>query len=407
MYTPRTVEPFFESASSLFPVLLMTGPRQVGKTTLLKHLGADSKRTYVTLDDPLLAELAQQDPNLFLQRFPPPLLIDEIQYAPQLFPFIKMIVDQNPQAGQFWLTGSQQFQLMKGVTESLAGRVGIVNLLGLSLGETQGLPKIAPFLPTMEHLQKRSQEATPLTLKSLYAHIWRGGFPAIALNPKMDRDLFYGSYVQTYIQRDIRDLAQIGNTTSFLKFLRSAAARTGQLLNIANMARDCDISQPTAKSWLSILQTSGLIYFLEPFSDNLTNRFVKTPKMYFLDTGLCCYLTGWSSPEVLEAGAMAGEILETFVVSELIKSYWHNGKQAPLFFLRDRDQHEIDVVIVQDQTAYPLEIKKTSNPNRKMIRSFSALESSSLKIGPGGIICLAERLLPLTTTLNIIPINLL
>lgn len=407
MYIPRTIEPFFESASSLFPVLLVTGPRQVGKTTLLKHLGDNHRRTYVTLDDPLLAELAREDPHLFLQRFTPPILIDEIQYAPQLLPFIKMMVDQNPQPGQFWLTGSQQFQLMKGVTESLAGRVGIINLLGLSLRETRGMAKGDPFLPTAEQLRTRSQDTLPLTLQSLYAHIWRGSFPVMALNPQMDRDLFYGSYVQTYIQRDIRDLAQIGNTTSFLKFLRSAAARTGQLVNLASMARDCDISQPTAKSWLSILHASGLIYFLESFSNNITSRFVKTPKMYFLDTGLCCYLTGWSSPEVLEAGAMGGEILETYVVSELIKSYWHNGKQAPLFFLRDRDQHEIDVVLVQDQIAYPLEIKKTSNPNRSAIQSFFVLETMSIKRGPGGIICLAERLLPLTETDSIIPIGLL
>lgn len=407
MYKPRTLESFLVSANELFPVLLVTGPRQVGKTTLLKHMWKKDGRTYITLDDPLLGDLAKRDPALFLQRFPPPLLIDEIQYAPQLLPIIKMIVDENPIPGQFWLTGSQQFQLMKGVTESLAGRVGIVNLLGLSSDELSGFYQNKPFLPTLEQLIARSKQSKFLTLRELYARIWRGSFPAMALNPKMDRDLFYGSYVQTYVQRDVRDLAQIGDITSFLKFLRSAAARTGQLVNLANMARDCDISQPTAKSWLSILQASGLIYLLEPYSNNLSNRFVKTPKLYFLDTGLCCYLTDWSSPEVLEAGAMSGEILETYVVCELLKSYWHNGKKAPIYFMRNQDKQEIDVVLIQDRTAYPLEIKKSSQPDIRSARNFSKLESPQLAMGPGGIVCLADKFLPITETINFIPVSLL
>jgi uncharacterized protein len=375
---------------------MVTRPRQVGKTTILQHLCKDN-RTNVTLDDPTLAVLAREEPALFLQRFSTPVLIDEIQYAPELLPYIKIAVDKDQKKGMFWLTGSQQFQLMKGVTESLAGRVGIINLLGLSLKEKQGHSEIAiPFLPETKQLQEREKISPPLQLKELYRLIWRGSFPAIALNSDMDRDLFYSSYIQTYLQRDVRDLANVGDEGAFLKFLRSAASRSAQLLNLSDMARDAAVSVPTAKRWLSILEASGIVYLLEPYFSNATKRMVKAPKLYFLDSGLCAYLTEWSSPETLEAGAMSGAILETFIFTEILKSYWHNGKRAPLYYYRDKDKKEIDLLIVQNEMMYPLEFKKSASPDKEMVKHFALLRQIKKPVKARGVICLYDSLLPLT-----------
>ncbi|MEZ5813496.1 MAG: ATP-binding protein [Alphaproteobacteria bacterium] len=407
MYIERTLETFLKNAAGQFPVLLVTGPRQVGKTTILKHLSKD-ERTYVTLDDPILATMAREEPALFLQRFKPPVLIDEIQYAPELLPYLKMAVDQERKKGMFWLTGSQQFQLMQGVTESLAGRVGIVNLLGLSAKEMQSHATDAvPFLPTQEQLQARLEQSPDLTLTDVYRLIWRGAFPEMALNEQADRDFFYSSYIQTYLQRDVRDLANVGDESAFLKFLRSAAARTGQLVNMSDMARDAGVAVPTAKRWLSILETSGIIHLLEPYHSNTTKRLVKAPKLYFLDTGLCAYLTEWTSPETLEAGAMSGAMLETYIFTEILKSYWHNGKRAPLYYYRDRDKKEIDLLIVQDNTIYPLEFKKTGSPDKGMVKQFGLLEPLKKDVAEGGVICLSSTLLPLTKTTNAIPVGIL
>jgi predicted AAA+ superfamily ATPase len=404
MYIPRTIEPQINRASEQFPILLLTGARQVGKTTLLRHLSAE-QRAYVTLDDPLVLSLARTDSALFMQRFPPPVLIDEIQYAPELLPYIKMSADRLGRPGLFWLTGSQQFHLMKGVSESLAGRVAVLQLLGLSRWELlgEGL-EVVPFVPTPEEIAHRSRQARKLTLKELYGLIWRGILPAIALNAAVERDLFYGSYVQTYLQRDVRDLARVGDELAFLRFLRATAARSAQLLNLADLARDADVSPNTAKSWLSILQAAGTIYLLEPYHTNVTQRLVKTPKLYFLDTGLASYLTEWASPETLEAGAMSGPILETWVATELLKSYWHTGRRPPFYHYRDKDQREIDLLIMLDGILYPLEIKKTASPGREDVRNFGALERLRLPVGPGGVICLAEQALPLTEKYQSIPV---
>jgi len=404
MYIPRTIEPQINWASQQFPVLLLTGARQVGKTTLLRHLSQE-QRSYVTLDDPLVLSLARTDPALFMQRFPPPVLIDEIQYAPELLPYIKMSADRLGEFGLVWLTGSQQFHLMKGVSESLAGRVAVLQLFGLSRCELlgEGL-EVTPFVPVPEEIAHRSRQARKLTLKELYGLIWRGSLPAIALNATVEHDLFYGSYVQTYLQRDVRDLARVGDELAFLRFLRATAARSGQLLNLADLARDADISPNTAKSWLSILQAAGTIYLMEPYHTNVTQRLVKTPKLYFLDTGLAAYLTEWASPETLEAGAMSGPILETWVVAELLKSYWHTGHRPPFYYYRDKDQREIDLLIMKDGILYPLEIKKTASPCREDVRHFGMLERLGLPVGPGGVICLAEQALPLTEKAQSIPV---
>jgi hypothetical protein len=417
MYVPRTLEPFVTRAAQQFPVVMLTGARQVGKTTLLRHL-AQGGRAYVTLDDPLVLSLAKTEPALFMQRFPPPVLIDEIQYATELLPYIKMAADRAGEPGVFWLTGSQQFHLtpapaaaltgagagVKGVSESLAGRVAVLHLLGLSRRELSGQGLDAsPFVPTPEEIARRTAQARKLTLKELFRLIWRGALPAIALNAAVERDLFYSSYVQTYLQRDVRDLARVGDELAFLRFLRAAAARTGQLLNLTELARDADVAPNTAKHWLSILQAAETVYLLEPYHTNVTQRLVKAPKLYFLDTGLAAYLTEWASPETLEAGAMSAAILETWVMTELLKGYWHTGRRPPFYYYRDKDLREIDLLLVQDGVAYPLEIKKTASPGRDDVRHFGALERLGLPVGPGGLICLAEQALPLTATAQFIP----
>lgn len=405
-YLARTLEPSFLKASERWPVLLVTGPRQIGKTTFLKHL-AGAERTYVSLDDPLARELARSDPGLFLQRFQPPVLIDEIQYAPQLLPLIKILVDRERRPGMVWLTGPQQFHLMQGVTESLAGRVGVVSLQGFSQSELVGTPYLPPFLPTEEILAARDSHPR-VELGPLFQRIWLGSFPVLNQDLAPERDLFYSSYIQTYLQRDVRSLANVGDEGAFLRFLRACAARTGQLLNFTDLSRDADINQATGKHWLSILVSSGIVHVLEPYHSNFNKRLVKTPKLYLLDTGLAAYLTEWSTPQTLEAGAMNGAILETWVVAEILKSYWHNGLRAPLYFYRDKDRKEIDLLIQRDQTLYPIEIKKTAQPSREAVRHFSVLANlgpSGLKVGPGALICLADTRLPLTKEVTVVPVG--
>jgi predicted AAA+ superfamily ATPase len=405
MYYPRTIEKSIAEINSHFPVLMLTGARQVGKTTLLRHL-ADETRRYVTLDDPLALSLARKDPALFLQRFSGPILIDEIQYAPQLLPYIKMAVDEDRKPGFFWLTGSQQFHMMKNISESLAGRVGILSLMGLSRRELMGRGQgHAAFLPDRQLFRKSRTDEAPLTVQELYRTIWRGSFPALAREGGMNREQFFGSYVQTYLQRDVRDLAQVGDEMAFLRFLRACAARTGQLLNIADLSRDADVSPVTGKKWLSILKASGLVYLLEPYFASVTKRMIKAPKLYFLDTGLGAYLTEWSSPDTLEAGAMSGPVFETWVMVELLKSWHNNALRSPFYYYRDKDKKEIDLLIIRDGTVYPLECKKTASPNKTDVGHFQLLEKLKMPIGLGGVICLTTQALPLTEKTWSIPVG--
>lgn len=401
---PRTLRATLLRASAAFPVLLLTGARQVGKTTLLEAC-AEPGRGYVTLDDPLEAELAHTDPMLFFQRHPPPVIVDEIQYAPELFRTIKLLVDRLRKPGLFWLSGSQKFHLMQGVTESLAGRVAVLDLLGVSQAEMAGRAESSPpFLPTPAWLAQARQLADPpLPLSEVYHRIWRGSFPRIALDADMPRDLFYSAYLQTYLQRDVRDLTRVGDERAFLQFLRGTAARTAQLLNYADLAREADIDQKTAKAWLSILETSGIVYLLPPYHDNVSKRLLKTPKLYFLDTGLCAYLTRWASPETLEAGAMSGAILENWLLVEILKGWWHNGLTPYAYFYRDKEQREIDLLLEQDNMLYPVEFKKTANPNLGAAKHFSVLTKLGKQAGHGAVVCLVERDIPLSQDVDAIP----
>lgn len=406
MYIQRIVEETILKTSNTFRVLLVTGSRQVGKTTVLRQM-SQPDRTYVSLDDPLVRELAVSDPVLFLQRYQPPLLIDEIQYAPQLLPYIKIHADNNDKNGQYWLTGSQMFHLMKNASESLAGRVGIIQLLGLSYREICLENNSVPFIPDKEILFSKARSQSSLKLHEVFKLIYTGSMPALHADPNIDRDIFFSSYIGTYLQRDVRDLTQVGDELAFLRFISAVAARTGQQVNYADLAKDTGISAPTAKQWMSILVTSGVVYLMQPYFSNSLKRIIKSPKIYFLDTGLCAYLTKWTSPETLEAGAMSGAIFETWVVGEIIKSYYNIGKQPPLYYYRDKEQREIDLIIERDNKLHPLEIKKSGNPGKDSIKHFGALHKSHIERGMGGVICLSENFVPVDQDNWIIPVSLI
>ena len=384
----RALESTILDISKQFPVVMLTGARQVGKTTLLKML--DPSRRFITLDDPIVRKLAVSDPALFLQTYQPPVIIDEFQYAPQLLEHIKLTVDARPEEmGLYWLTGSQQFQLMKNVGESLAGRVGILSLGGIVQSEELSLKSL-----------DKADDAM-----AIFQRIQRGSYPALVSGRVKDVQVFYGSYVKTYIERDVREITKIADELQFLQFLKVIAARTANLLNLSEVARDVGISQPTARAWLSILESCGLVYLLRPYSANITSRIVKTPKVYFMDTGLCSYLTGWTSAQTLASGAMSGAMLETFVVSEIIRKFWNSGREAPVWFYRDKAGTEIDLLVEQDGVLNPIEIKKSASPSLKDVKAFAKVASEGVKLGNGTLVCLVESPVPLSRNVQVLPVG--
>ncbi|GHS87471.1 ATPase [Synergistales bacterium] len=403
MYIERHISFVLERLKRSFPVVLVTGARQVGKTTLLRQ--NDDGQGYYTLDDYVFLDSIEQDAMGFAANVSTPVILDEIQYAPLLFRAIKLRVDRDARSGAFLLTGSQQFEMMRGVSESLAGRIGILTLSGLSSREIDGSRFTLPFLTTTEYLGERSPSVLPLRAHELWGRIQRGGMPKLYADPEINTQDYYSAYVKTYIERDVRTLAQVGDELTFMQFLTACAARTGALLNLSDIARDVGVSVPTAKRWLSILAVSGLVYLLRPFSQNITSRTVKTPKLYFMDTGLAAYLCKWFTPETLEVGAMSGAFFETYVVSEIIKSYQNFGQEPPLYFYRDADRHEVDLIIHKDGKIYPVEIKKTASPNAKDFKQFETLRKmSGLEVAPGGVVCMYDSPIRLSGG-NVIPVS--
>lgn len=378
---------------------MVTGPRQVGKTTLLKSL-MPLNMEYASLDDPVLRRQAEEDPKLFLEEHPAPLLIDEVQYAPSLFPYIKLEVDKTEATGQYWLTGSQQFHLMRRVSESLAGRVGIANMNSLTYSEIAETGSSAVFDPA-----DLNKPTFNLTSTELFEVIFRGGMPQLYNERDLSREIYLQSYINTYVERDIRDLREVGNTEAFKAFLIGVAEHTGEQLNYSTLAGLAGITVPTAKAWTSILVASGLIYLLQPYASSMLKRAVRMPKIIFMDTGLATYLTGWGSAKELQTSPAAGHFFESFVVAEIIKAYGATGQMPQLSYYRDKEKNEVDLIFHRNGQLYPFEIKKTGTPKPEMLKNFKRIKTGPRKLGIGGIICLYDELMHIDEDNYIIPVE--
>lgn len=402
MYISRIIESKLKYLSEHFRVVMVCGARQVGKTTLLNRIREENKQIqYVTLDYPRLRTLAREDPELFLQQYQTPLIIDEIQYAPELLPYIKIRVDEADQNGLYYLTGSQMFYMMKNVSESLAGRVGILSMYSLSRAEIEGRISV-PFLP--DRIKAMESKDTVI---DIFEKIYRGGMPRMITDDKLLAEDYFGAYMQTYLERDIRDLISVKEENKFLKFLSCAAARTSQEVNLADMAKDVEIDRKTADGWLSVLVSSGLVYLLQPYSGNTIKRIIKRPKLYFMDTGLACYLTFWNNSRALELSAMAGAMFESYVVSEIIKGYVNHGidVRSRFCYYRDNNGKEIDLMIMENGKLYPIEIKKSADPGKAALKNFSILDSLPEEAGEGAIICMTPMVIPLDAKNKLVPIG--
>ena len=403
-YIHRTLEQKIMDISRDYSCLLLIGPRQVGKTTMLEHLMEGSGRQKVTLDDVENRRLAQSDPALFLEMHPAPVLIDEVQYAPQLFSYIKINVDNGAAPGSYWLTGSQAFQLMELAQESLAGRTAIVHMSALSQSELYGDGTTEPLSLKLENLNRRKEHLSSCNSMEMFERIWNGGMPGHRSGRFTDRDVFYSSYIQTYINRDVSDMIPGVDKLLFADFIRAAACRVGQMLNTHDIAQDVGVSDDTAKRWLQVLEKSEVVFCLRPYSNNLLKRTVKTPKMYFFDTGLAAYLTKYSNPEILMNGAINGAILANYTVAEIRKTWLNSGKECLLHYYRDKDTNEIDMVIEADGELHPLEIKKSTNPGTELASAFKVLDKGSVPRGAGAILCLREEISAIDRNTFILPI---
>ena len=402
-YIKRTLEQKILEINEDYSCLLLIGPRQVGKTTMLEHLMKGTNRQKVTLDDTENRRLAKTDPALFLELHPAPVLIDEVQYAPELFSYIKINVDNGAASGSYWLTGSQAFQLMELAQESLAGRTAIVHMSALSQSELYGDHWSEPLSLDLQKLNSRKEHLAACGSAEMFERIWRGSMPGHASGKFRNREVFYGSYVDTYIERDVTDEIPGVDRPRFRDFVRAAACRVGQLLSVHDIARDVDVADNTAKRWLRVLERSEIIHFLRPYSNNLLKRTVKTPKLYFFDTGLVAYLTRYSSPEILQNGALAGDIFENYVVNEVLKGYKNAGTECLLWYYRDMDAREIDMVLEANGTLHPLEIKKSASPAARSTFAFRQLDKASMPRGVGAVVCMKPRVTPISREVTLIP----
>ena len=406
-YIHRSLERKFLKMSHAFKVVMVTGARQVGKSTMLKHLAQDSGRTYVSMDDGDVRELANRDPKLFFQMYQPPVLIDEVQKAPALFEQIKILCDESEERGRFWLTGSQSKKLMKQAGDSLAGRIGILKMYSLSAKELEGRPDDIPDSYSLSSLLQRKKALPDNNILDVYSRIWEGGMPdMISMDAEIRRE-YWNSYIDAYLMRDAVDDNGILDTEGFRKFLRACAAFSGELVNYNDLGSAAGVSGSTAKEWAKVLQTMGIIFLLEPYYNNELKRMIKTPKLYFCDTGLCAFLSSWTSRDTLLNGAASGHYLENYVVSEMLRNSSYGEKKVNLNFYRDTNQKEIDLVLEMDGQLHPFDIKRAASPDPKAIRAFSLLAKSGKEIGPGGIICMAAKPFPINADNNLVPVNLL
>lgn len=406
-YIERTLERKFMHMSSFFKAVLVTGARQVGKTTMLKHLASEQNRTYVSMDNTMDRALAKSDPALFFQMYKPPIIIDEIQKAPELFEQIKILCDGSEEKGLFWLTGSQQYKMMKNVRETLAGRIGILELYSLSKNESEGIifPNELDF--TLSCLLERQALVEKNDILEVYEHIWRGGMPYIIQADAEQRQEYFNSYIETYLMRDVSEEGGITDTLRFRKFLNACAALTAEQVNYKTLADAADISQPTAKEWLRLLQGLGIVYLLQPYANNELKRLAKTPKLYFCDTGLCAYLSMWLTRDTLMNGAASGHFFENYVMIELLKNYAYAPSKANLTYYRDSNAKEIDVFVEENGVIHPLEIKKSANPNSRELRKYELLDKAKLTRGSGGIVCMCGEVRPMDDRNCFIPCNLI
>lgn len=404
-YIYRHMEKNILELSRCFSAILLTGPRQSGKSTMLCKLAESENigRKYVSLDDLSVREMAKTDPKLFLQMYKPPVLIDEVQYAPELFTYIKIYIDEHHNPGDFWMTGSQVFRLMEGVQESLAGRVAILHMSPLSQREIIGA-ECVPFKPNFDKLLSDVDKIEPIDTPKLFERIWLGSMPGIVSGLYSNRNIYYSSYISTYIERDVRELSGNIDALKFNRFITSLSARCSQQLNFSAIAEDAEIDIGTAKTWVGMLEKLGIIFLLHPYSNNILKRTIKTPKVYFYDTGLVCYLTKWSSPEVAESGAMSGALLENFTVSEIVKGYQNSGLEPFIYFYRDKDAKEIDVIIEGDGVLNPIEIKKTATPDKRILRTFGVIDKAPLHVGTSAVLCMSDKLSAFDRNNLIVPI---
>ena len=406
-YIKRELERKFLHMSDFFKAVLVTGARQVGKTTMLKHLCEGQNRTYVTLDNMMARTLAQTDPALFFQTYKPPILIDEVQYAPELFAQIKILCDESEQTGQFWLTGSQQYNVMKNVRETLAGRVGILTLYGLSQREKDGILLEDTLDFSLPCLQERQRLIQRNDVHTVFEHIWRGGMPQLFHADSEQRQEYFNSYIDTYLMRDITEAGGITDYARFKKLLSACAALTGEQINYNTLAEAADATPPTAKAWVDVLEGLCIVYRLPPYSNNALKRLSKTPKLYFCDTGLCAFLSLWLTKDTLMNGAASGHFYENYVVMELVKNYAYAKDKANLSYFRDSNEKEIDVFVEENNLIHPLEIKKSASPDRREIKKYSVLDKASIARGKGGIVCMCDEPIPIDAENCFIPSNLI
>ena len=407
VYIRRELERKFLNMSQAFKAVMVVGARQVGKSTMLKQLAKDHQRTYVTMDDIQLREFAQTDPKLFLQTYRPPILIDEVQKAPELFERIKIICDESEERGLFWLTGSQSRKLMKKAGDSLAGRLCVLKMYSLSQREIMGIYPENEIDFSFSAWTSRKQMFPENDLPETFERIWRGGMPDVqALDPEQMQE-YFNSYIETYLMRDAVDDNGITDTEGFRKFLRACAAFAGQLLNYNDLAASAGVTGVTAKEWVKVLQSMGIIMLLEPYASNELKRLIKTPKLYFCDTGLCAYLSSWTSRDVLMNGASSGHFYENYVIGEFIRNYAYGKNRVNLNFYRDRNMKEIDLVIEDGGILHPVEIKKGSSPERKLVNAFSVLKAGEKQIGNGGVVCMTDLPLPIDEKNCFIPSNII